>query len=320
MEYKKIIQILQENDSTILSFPDRGPWGDNQYRGNCSGYVQAFLIWKYGIKKMAELFSGSGTGYDVAKDMDIQYVGADINPTPVRPGILCVDAISDEVPESFCDADLLFMHPPYGKGIGIPYAGHMYQDPTGVLSKSNLGQMPWDIFMKTLNQVIMKYYASMTPGAYMGILMGDVRRNKVFHSMFLDIVKPGEMQQIIVKSQYNANSFRKTYARKNFVPLIHEYLMVTKKTEPYLLYFSVPKKHRLDIRDSQSATWKDVVYAVLHKLGGEASLPQIYQEVEGYAKVKKNLHWKEKVRQTLQLYESFTPTGRGVWQIQKIAA
>lgn len=174
MEYKKIIQILQENDSTILSFPDRGPWGDNQYRGNCSGYVQAFLIWKYGIKKMAELFSGSGTGYDVAKDMDIQYVGADINPTPVRPGILCVDAISDEVPESFCDADLLFMHPPYGKGIGIPYAGHMYQDPTGVLSKSDLGQMPWDIFMKTLNQVIMKYYASMTPGAYMGILMGDM--------------------------------------------------------------------------------------------------------------------------------------------------
>ena len=68
---------------------------------------------------MAELFSGSGTGYDVAKDMDIQYVGADINPTPVRPGILCVDAISDEVPESFCDADLLFMHPPYGKGIGF---------------------------------------------------------------------------------------------------------------------------------------------------------------------------------------------------------
>ena len=71
MDKELIIKRLQQSDSTILSFPDRGPWGDSRYRGNCSGWIQAFLIWKYHVRKMAELFSGSGTGYDVAKDMSI---------------------------------------------------------------------------------------------------------------------------------------------------------------------------------------------------------------------------------------------------------
>lgn len=92
MNKKDIVKVLEANDSTILSFSERGPWGDRKYRGNCSGYVQAFLIWRYKIQKIAELFAGSGTGYDVAKDMGIQYVGADLNPTPVRPGIIQVDA------------------------------------------------------------------------------------------------------------------------------------------------------------------------------------------------------------------------------------
>ena len=101
MNRNEIIARLMENDSTVLSFPDRGPWGDQKYRGNCSGWYQAFLIWKYKVKKFAELFAGSGTGFDVAKDMKIDYVGADLNPTPVRPGILCVNAVTDEVPIQF---------------------------------------------------------------------------------------------------------------------------------------------------------------------------------------------------------------------------
>lgn len=94
MEKEKIIQELQKHDSTILNFPDRGPWGSSSYRGNCSGWIHAFLVWKYQVTKMAELFAGSGTGYDVAKDMGIAYSGADLNPIPVRPGI-CPGLILD---------------------------------------------------------------------------------------------------------------------------------------------------------------------------------------------------------------------------------
>ena len=104
---------------------------------------------------MAELFAGSGTGYDVAKDMGIAYSGADLNPIPVRPGILQNDATRDMVPESFLDAAFLFMHPPYGLEIKIPYAGSMYADPTGDLTRADLGQMPWKQFMRTLNEIVM---------------------------------------------------------------------------------------------------------------------------------------------------------------------
>ena len=35
MNKNDIIARLSENNSPLLSFPDRGPWGENSYRGNC---------------------------------------------------------------------------------------------------------------------------------------------------------------------------------------------------------------------------------------------------------------------------------------------
>lgn len=298
MNRNEIEKILQKNDSTILSFPERGPWGDSRYRGNCSGFIQAFLIWKYQVNKFAELFSGSGTGYDVCKDMGVKYVGADLNPNPVRPGILNVNAITDEVPMEFLGADMVFMHPPYGEEIKIPYAGNMYADPTRELSKSDLGQMPWDKFMKTLNEVVMKYYAAMEPGSRMAILMGDVRRGGL-HSMLTDIVKPGSLEQIIIKAQHNCVSNGRTYSHKNFVPLVHEYLMVLKKMSPFMMDFQVPIKKMIDIRDSKMATWRDIVLAVMNKIK-KGTLSDIYNEIKGHAKCLANTNWMAKVRQILQ--------------------
>ena len=267
---------------------------------------------------MAELFAGSGTGYDVAKDMGIAYSGADLNPIPVRPGILQNDATRDMVPESFLDADFLFMHPPYGLEIKIPYAGSMYADPTGDLSRTDLGQMPWKQFMRTLNEIVMKYYASMMNGGKMGILMGDVRRNGL-HSMFTDIVKPGQLEQVLIKVQNNYTSKNCTYHSRNFVPLEHEYLLVLKKVMPYLLTFQYPQEHQLDIRNSKTATWRDVVKAVMEHLGEKASLPEIYKEISGYEKAKQNPHWKEKVRQTLQITPCFSSSERGIWKLRAVA-
>ncbi len=314
MNRKEIEATLQKNDSTVLSFPQRGPWGDNKWRGNCSGWIIGYLIWKYQVEKLAELFAGSGTGSDVARDMGIDYIGADLNPNPVRSNILSVDAIKDEVPEEFLGADHIFMHPPYGLEIGIPYAGSMYKDPTKELSKSDLGQMQWDTFMKTLNTVIMKYYATMETGARMSILMGDVRRKGVCHSMLKDIVQPGQLDQIIIKAQHNCVSDGRSYAHKNFVPIVHEYIMVIKKLSPYMIDFSLPTHHEMDIRDSKSATWRDVVLAVMENMG-EGTLDDIYAEIEGHEKCKNNENWKAKVRQTLQQSPYLKNKARGVWQM-----
>lgn len=314
MNRNDIISRLEKSDSTLLSFPDRGPWGDKKYRGNCSGWIQAFLIWKYKVEKFAELFSGSGTGYDVCKDLGVKYVGADLNPNPVRPGILNVNAVTDDVPEEFFGSDLIFMHPPYGKEIQIPYAGSMYEDPTKELSKSDLGQMPWNEFISALNSILMKYYASLESGSRMAILMGDVRRGG-FHSMLTDIVKPGELEQIIIKAQHNCVSDGRTYQSKNFVPIVHEYIMVLKKVAPYLINFQLPQKFEKDIRDSKTATWKDVVYAVLKKIGRAASLEEIYSEIASHEKTKTNNNWQAKIRQTLQQSNLFVHVDTGVWQV-----
>lgn len=312
MERREIEKICQQKNGTVLDFPDRGPWGNNRWRGNCSGWVIAYLIWRYGVKSLAELFAGGGTGSDVCKDMNIPYIGADLNPNPVRNDILVVDAIADEVPDEFRDKDMLFMHPPYGAEIGIPYAGSMYKDPTGELSKADLGQMPWKQFMKTLNAVIMKYYAAMAPGSKMAVLMGDVRRKGVYHSMFNDIVMPGTVLQTYVKMQNNCVSDGRTYGNR-FTPINHEMMYVIEKAlNAYFIQYNYRKEQETDVRDAKASTWKDVVYAVMYKLHKDATLEEIYREVDGHKKCQNNPHWKEKVRQVLQS-GPFVSVQRGVW-------
>ncbi len=313
------IHEFESNDSTILNFKERGEGGDAKWRGNCSPKIQGWLMWKYMNpgEKFAELFSGSGSGYDAAQVMGMNYVGADLNPNPTRPNTLIVDAIEDDVPEQFYGAKFNFMHPPYGKQIGIPYAGSMYADPTGELSKKDLGQMEFHTeFMPALNAIVMKYYAAMEKGSYMGILMGDVRRNGKFYSMLSDIVKPGELQQIIVKVQNNTMSGGRRYSsKKGFVPIAHEFLMIIRKPDDYIICYRLPQNYQMDVRDSNSATWRDVVYSAMKHLNGRAGLSQIYDEVKDNSKARKNVHWQEKVRQTLQLSSLFTSTARGQWEL-----
>lgn len=312
MNKEDIIKTLKSTDSTILSFPERGPWGDNKYRGNCSGYVQAYMIWKYHVKYLSELFAGSGTGSDVCKDMGINYFGMDLNPNPVRKDIITFDALIDEVPDEVRESDMCFMHPPYSALIKIPYAGSMYADPTGECSKSDLGQMPWTVFISELNKVIMKFYSSMSKGSRMAVLMGDVRRQG-FHSMFTDIVKPGAIEQVYIKMQHNCVSNGRSYSNYNFAPIVHEYIMVLKKASDLFIDFQLPTKHELDIRDSKSATWADVVQAALSSLGGKASLTEIYKIIDGHKKCSSNSNWQAKVRQTLQTYKYFNRVSEGVW-------
>ena len=300
MNRNDIVKKLEENNSTLLSFPDRGPWGESSYRGNCSGWIQAFLIWKYKVQKFAELFAGSGTGSDVARDMGIDYIGADLNPNPKRSNILVCDAIKDDVPDQFRDADFIFMHPPYSSLINIAWAGKAYADPSGILKNSDLGNMDWKKFMRELNHIIMKYYAAMPGNSKMAVLMGDVRRNGRCYSMFSDIVKPGELEQVIIKAQHNCVSDGRKYAHANFVPIVHETLMVIKKVNELMISFNLPREYQIDIRDASddSATWKDVVMAVVRKTG-KISLGNLYDNLENHEKAKKNPHYREKIRQTL---------------------
>lgn len=39
MKKEDIERVCREKNGTVLDFPDRGPWGNNKWRGNCSGWV-----------------------------------------------------------------------------------------------------------------------------------------------------------------------------------------------------------------------------------------------------------------------------------------
>lgn len=64
---------------------------------------------------------------------------------------------------------------------------------------------------------------------------------------------------------------------------------------------SLPPRHRKHLRHGTGPVWRNVVLNALRTLGGEASLKDIYQEVEG-ARPTQNRWWREKIRQVLQTH------------------
>lgn len=304
---------------SIISFPSRGKWGNSSYRGNCSGYVQKSLFEQYKTKIVTDPMAGSGTTMDVANDMNIKHHCYDLNSNP-RNGIIgSFNAMTDEVPDEARESDLWFWHPPYSSVIGIPYAGSMWSDKefqkvNGYDPKEfDLGRMDWPQFTKTLQHITMKFYAAMDTGARMCVLMGDIKRKGRLYSMLMEMAVPGVLEQIIIKAQHNCVSDNKTYANKNFISIVHEYILVLKKASPYILDFKYPTEVKLDIRDSQSATWSDIIFAVMQKFNYSVSLDQIYNEIEGHERCKTNPHWKEKIRQTLYTKKQYISSRRGYW-------
>lgn len=314
MTREEIERELIKNDTTVLSFPNRGPWGSSSYRGNCSGWIPAYFIWKYGAEKVAEIFAGSGTTYDVCKDMGCSYVGIDLNPNPVRDKIVSMDILDDnlELPDGFYNADMLFLHPPYPSINDVHYSNAMWKDTAGVACR-DIQEMSWEEGMKAVNKSILRGYAAMQPGAYEVVLVGEIRSKGQYRSMYQNLAIPGVLHQTFIKMQHNTMASNRTYRKGDFALTGHEMIAVIKKPSGYELAYVIPKKYSMDIRDTNMTTWKDVVASALTHLGNEATLKSIYDEIRGHKKCKNNSHWEEKIRQTLQKHDIFVSNQRGIW-------
>lgn len=313
-----LTEVRKQMQYTVLSYPERDPegfkWGDPRYNGNCSGKVPLGFIDKLGAKSVFEMYAGSGTLSDVCRDYGIAYCGVDLNPNPVRDNIHCMDLcdMSQEFPMEIYEADFIFQHPVYPGIKRIKYAGSAWKDTVGDMDKRDIQNMPFEDGMKKINLATMRAYAAMHPGSYMAILVGEIRANGKYYSMYQNLALPGEMFQTYVKLQHNTWSDRQSYSCNNNPRALtgHEMIAVIKKPSGYEIAYIVPKSYAMDIRDSATATWKDVVMAVMRNIK-KASLDEIYSEIEGHKKCESNPHWKEKVRQTLQM--CCTPVERGVW-------
>lgn len=324
-------KVKETANGTVLSFPDRGPWGSSKWRGNFSGWIPASLIYRYDAKSVSEIFAGGGTTSDLCKDLQIPYCGIDLNPNPVRDNIIAMDILDEnmDLPDAFYNADIQIQHPPYPSIQHVHYANNMWKDTADVATR-DIQEMSWEDGMKAINKAILRGYAAMPFGSYQAVVIGDIRRKvdgkSVFKSMLTDLAIPGEMVQLLVKMQHNTVSGRNAMYnntstnKRNFFLIEHEFVVVIKKPSGYEIAYILPKQYEMDIRDSKTtATWKDVVYAVMRNLGKESSLDEIYSEIEGHKKTQANPeNWKAKVRQVLQQLQQAgvtINTQRGVWKL-----
>ena len=296
--------------NSIVSYPERGEGGKNTYRGNCSPKLIEDIINQYKIKSLSDFMVGGGTTEDVCKRLGVQGTYLDLNrgfdmmtmDIPVRP-------------------DNIFWHPPYDDI--VIYSDKMYSaadierrygfDPR----ENDLSRCAnWEEFVKNMNICMMKQFAALKKGGRMFVLMGDIKKKGKLYSMLTDIVKPGTLEQIIIKTQHNCFSDNTYYSNRNFVPIVHEYLMVVKKDSSLIIPVKHTKDTQLDMRDMKVSTWRDTLIAIMENYGSTMTLDELYAKMEGHKKTANNPHWKEKIRQTLQINEKhFRNVERGKWQL-----
>lgn len=209
--------------NSILSYPLRGPYGDPKYRGNCSGYVIKDILNYYKPRYFLECFAGSGTGFDVARELgytDQTSIHLDLND---RFGNF--NLLTDELPQG---ADLVFSHPPYWDI--IQYSGKNNVWGTAPHEDDLSHIQNYEEFIEKLDFINKKIYDSLDSGGRHVILLGDVRKKGKYYSIIKDMKWYGELEAHLIKVQHNTRSKNKHYANFNFIPIAHEHLLVFRKT------------------------------------------------------------------------------------------
>lgn len=294
---------------SIVSYPERGDGGNNRYRGNCSPKLVQDLIQQFKVTDICDYMAGSYTTRDAALASGL--LPENIHCYDLNHGF---DLMSMEIPER---PEFVFWHPPYWDI--IQYSDNMYSsrevfEKFGITTKNDLSRAKtWEKFVEMQNYCMMKLYASLETGGRVAVLMGDVRKRGRLFSQLCSIVKPGTLEALVIKTQHNCFSDRTVYSNNNFIPIVHEYLMIVRKDFPLMVNYLLTQEFKTDVRDMKGASWRTVVSEVLQSIGREASLDEIYAMVDGHKKTINNPHWKEKIRQTLGRYEEFTSSSRGKW-------
>lgn len=283
---------------SIVSYKDRGAFGNNKYRGNYSGKLLLDLHQLHKFTEISDYMNGGGTTSDVAA-----YLGIKANTYDLHSGF---DLLTEDIKER--NKAVLF-HSPYWDA--IKYSGHVYGDKPLKNDLSHIAD--YKEFMRAYNYCIAKQFASLTTGGWMYILMADIKKKGQLYSMLLDMDKFGTLEQIVIKKQHNTMSDKRNYANENFIRIVHEYLVILRKDNPYLYNIKITKNFEIDIRNSEKITWKDLL-ASIHEKIGNAELERVYRELENHKKAAKNPHWKEKIRQTYYIHpELFKNIKKGVW-------
>ena len=207
--------------NSILSFPDRGPWGNSRYRGNCSGYVYKRIFEHLRPRVFTDPMVGSGTSVEVARGMGIEAHGLDLH-----SGFnILKDSILETVGKP---SDLVLSHPPYHDM--IPYSGSEWGRKPHPDDLSRCATA--DQFMDKLYIALLNQRTAATVGGHYGLIIGDVRRGGRYFSPQGEIIARmprDELRSVLIKAQHNVASNSIRYATMKFPPILHEYVVLWQK-------------------------------------------------------------------------------------------
>lgn len=204
---------------SVVSYPNRGNFGDSRYRGNCTGHIIVDLIETYlpagGL--FVDPAIGGGTSIDVANTMGIRSYCTDLH----QGFNLLNDDLASTVGEL---ADLVFFHAPYGSMIN--YSGNMWGSP----HEHDLSRMSDEQFTAALQVCLFNISDSVKPGGHYAVLMGNQRKNGQYinWSSLVEKLAPDPLVDEVIKIQHNCVSDSTQYQGR-LVRIAHEKLLVFKK-------------------------------------------------------------------------------------------
>lgn len=294
---------------SIISFPNRGPWGDSRWRGNCSGNVQRELIEHFSPKLFVDVCEGSGTSRDVCRELGIEYVGLDLH----QGFDFTADYVLSKLPRP---ADLCFSHPPYEAMIDYREVG-AWEDES--LKCRDLSACNEDEFLEKSRIMLLNQREATRGNGFFATLIGDLRskgRFRSFQADYIAMMPRDELVSVTIKTQHNCVSDIRKYSGR-FIPIMHEYLLIWEKKGATLFQITLDKA--VEMTRNATNSWQGLLRIVLMKLGGQATLQEIYLEVERESQemLINRPNWAAKVRQQLQKH--FRNVERGVWALPAAA-
>ena len=208
------------SQGSILSFPNRGPWGNARYRGNCSGHVYKRIFEYLRPRVFTDPMVGSGTSVEVAREMGIESYGLDLH-----SGFNILEhSILETVGKP---SDLVLSHPPYHNI--VVYSGCVWRNP----HRADLSRCATEEeFLEKLEVAMRNQRKATVVGGFYGVIIGDMRRNGRYFSFQAPIISrmpQSELRAVLIKEQHNMESNRREYARLKLPRITHEYVILWQK-------------------------------------------------------------------------------------------
>lgn len=111
----------------------------------------------------------------------------------------------------------------------------------------------------------------------------------------------GSLEQVMIKTQHNCFTDTVKYSGK-FIPIEHEYLVIIRKGDPYIIPVSHVSTTQCDMRASKKSTWASVVAMILESHGGVMVKDELAAEMGRCPKAAGNNFIKAKLRQVVNTH------------------